>query len=230
MDRQHVTVEQGSEVRERAIRAASDLLVERGLDGMSMRAVADRVGVSATALYHYFENKDALVAAVVESAFREFGRYLTEAAQAYPKGSVALVQALGEAYVRFALERQAYYGVLFSPERPDPRAIQDLPEGGGYDLFRQALVDAMEAGAIRRTNADLLAMYLWAVVHGLVMIDLACRFEERPECAPPGIPASPIELYRAFHDFVWRGILAPGASLPPAGERAPGEEPAHHDA
>lgn len=205
------------EVRERIMLAARDLLAAQGLDGVSMRGVAEQVGVTATALYHYFDNKDALVRDVVESGFREFTRYLQDAAQAHPSDSLERLRALGEAYIRFALDHQAYFRVLFSTRRPRPQAIEELPEGGGYELFRQALVHAMEAGTIRRTNPDLLAMYLWCVVHGLVTISLTCGFEEKAECAPPGIPGNPIELFHALGPFVRDGIRAP-ASWAAAGD------------
>lgn len=198
------------EIRERIVAAARDLFAEHGLDGVSMRGVAERVGVTATALYHYFDNKDALVREVVESGFREFGRYLQDAAHRHPAGSLERVRAIGEAYVRFALDHQAYFRVLFSMQRPAPKGMAELPEGGGYELFRQAVKEAMESGAMRRAAPDLVVMYLWSLVHGLVTIALACRFDQDAECGPPNIPADPVDLLVAFGPFVRDGIRARG--------------------
>lgn len=203
-----------TEVRERIIAAARDLFADRGLDGVSMRGVAERVGVTATALYHYFENKDELVREVVGSGFREFGRYLEAAAREHPHGSLARVRALGEAYVRFALENHAYFRVLFSMQRPAPTGIEELPEGGGYDLFRQAVEDAIAAGEIREAEPDLVVMYLWSVVHGLVTIALTCRFDEGADCEPPNVPADPVDLLHAFGPFVRDGIAVRSAEPP----------------
>lgn len=177
-----------------------------------MRGVAERVGLTATALYHYFDNKDALVGEVVALGFREFARYLQHAARVCPAGSLDRVRALGEGYIRFALEHEAYFRVLFSVERPAPKGIEELPEGGGYALLRQAIVDAMDAGAMRRTEPDLIAMYLWSLVHGIVTISLTCHFGDDPDCAPAGIPASPIDLFHSFSPFVRDGIRAPAAT------------------
>lgn len=199
----------GADLEQGILEAARDLLAEAGLPGLSMRAVAERVGVSATALYHYFENKDALVRRVVERGFRRFREYLSRAADHYPPGTLDRVAAIGRAYVQFALENQAYFRVLFSMQRPDPQAIEDLPEGGGYELFRQAVVDAMEAGTMRRVHPDLMVMYLWCVVHGVVTISLACRMEDGEGCGPEGIPDSPEELFEAFRPLVRHGIAAP---------------------
>lgn len=210
------------EVREQIVAAARDLLANHGLEGVSMRGVAERVGVSATALYHYFENKEALVGEVVASAFREFGKHLDQAARLHPRGSYERVRALGEAYIRFAMEHEAYFRVLFSIHKPHPTSIEDLPEGGGYELLRTAVVDAMDAGAMRRADPDLLVMYLWAVVHGIVTISLACRFDggDDHDCSPHHIDLTPGQLFHAFHDFVSHGISA----APPSASREDGGE------
>lgn len=199
-----------AEIEQAVLVAARDLLAEGGIDALSMRVVAERVGVSAPAIYHYFDNKEELVRRVVAGAFHRFGEYLAHAADAHPVGSLARIRALGLAYIRFAMDHQAYFRVLFSIQRNDPRAIEDLPEGGGYDLFRQAIVDAIDAGRMRHANPDLIAMYLWCVVHGLVMISLACRFEQGGECATD-LPGTPEELFAAFAPLVEDGIRAPGA-------------------
>lgn len=188
--------------------AARDLMADHGLGGVSMRGVAERVGVSATALYHYFDNKDALVRQVVEMAFREFGKHLDQAARLHPRGSFERVRALGEAYIRFAMDHEAYFRVLFSIHKPHPTSIEELPEGGGYELLRTAVVDAVEAGHLRRADPDLIAMYLWSVVHGLVTISLACRFDGDHECSPHHVDLTPEQLFQAFDDFVRAGIQA----------------------
>lgn len=193
------------------LEAARDLMAEGGIDALSMRVVAERVGVSATAIYHYFDNKDALVRRIVEHAFHRFGEYLAQAAAAYPRGSFERVRELGHAYVRFAIENQAYFRVLFSIQRQNPRTIADLPEGGGYELFRQAVVDAMAVGNMRVANPDLMVMYLWCVVHGLVTISLVCRLDHTADCTSQGVPASPEELFHAFQPFVREGVLAAGS-------------------
>lgn len=195
-----------ADVEATILTAARDVLAQRGIDGLSMRAVAERVGVSATALYHYFENKDALVERVVQSGFQRFGEYLQQAAERHPRGSLERVRALGEAYVRFALENQAYFRVLFSLRPGQPQRIADLPDGGGYGLLRAAVVDAMAAGTMRRDDPDLVVMYLWSMTHGLLTIAMACRIEECPELGPGFTGRQPLDLFRAFGTFVHEGL------------------------
>lgn len=198
--------ERTAEVEAGILEAARDLLAEGGLGALSMRVVADRVGISATAIYHYFENKDELVRRVVKRGFRQFGHYLQQAAASHPQGSLERVQALGEAYLRFAFENEAYFRVLFSIQRSDPQTIEDLPEEGGYGLLRQAVVDAIAAGTMRDANPDLIVLYLWSLAHGLVTIALTCRIEDCPEFE--NISRTPVELFQAFGSLVRDGISA----------------------
>lgn len=188
------------------IDAARDLMAEGGVEAVSMRAVADRVGVTATALYHYVENKQALVDRVVQGAFQRFGAHLEEAARRQPAGSFARIRALGEAYILFALENEAYFRVIFSIELKDPRSAEDLPGGGGYPLLRQCVVDAMTSGALRPADPDLVAHYLWSVVHGIVTLVLTCRLHGCEGCRGDAGETSPQELFQAFAPFIRHGL------------------------
>ena len=65
-----------ADTRERIVEEARDLYLTAGLAGLSMRKVAERVGVTATALYRHFEDKQALLLAVVQAGFERFTTYL----------------------------------------------------------------------------------------------------------------------------------------------------------
>ena len=156
--------------RESIVEAARDLLAEGGVQALSMRAVANRVGVSATAIYHYFENKDALVHAVVAAGFERMERYLQGAAEGFAPGSRERLNAFAQAYLRFALENREYFQVLFSLGIQRPQSIEGSPEGSGYRLLLENVTRAIESGAIRRADPDLVAFHLWAYVHGLVSL------------------------------------------------------------
>jgi AcrR family transcriptional regulator len=186
------------------LEAARDLLAEGGPDALSMRAVAARVGVSATAIYNYFENKQALVKRVIALGFERFDGYLQEAVVDRPKGSREQLRSLGEAYIRFAVENREYFRVLFAMHADLPQQIEELPEGGGYSLFRQAVADAMEAGTIRQADPDLVVLYLWTHVHGLVTLLLSCAPDAR--CRHSGEELKAPDLFERFRDFVYHGL------------------------
>jgi AcrR family transcriptional regulator len=205
-------------VEQAILDAARDLLASGGQDGLSMRQVADQVGVSATAIYHYFDGKQDLVNRVVLRAFERFGSYLRDAMSSHPEGSVERFGALGEAYLRFALENEAYFRIMFSMQARDHAVLEQEPEGGGYHLLRRAVADAIEAGTLKQPDTsafaglnapvgcesypDLVSMYLWSTVHGLVTLAL-CGASTR--CHVEGIP-SVVDLYRAITPFIVHGI------------------------
>jgi len=197
------------------VEAARDIVATDGMSALSMRAVAERVGVSATAIYHYFDGKQALVDRVVETGFRRVRGYLEEAARGHQRGSFERLVALGEAYVRFALENREYFRVIFGTHTGHPKVIDDLPVSGGFDLLRECLMNGMASGAIKpHPNPDLVAIYLWSLVHGLVTLELACVLDAPPppECPRHALPGSAVDIFRAVAPFVAHGLkAAPGA-------------------
>ena len=190
------------------IEAARDLIAEGGIDALSMRGVADRVGISATAIYHHFANKQALVDQVVGRAFEQFGSDLERAMRQHAKGSLERVAALGEAYIRFAMEHGAYFRVIFSIAAPNPREVEELPYGAGYPLLRQTVVEAMEAGTMRAGDPDLMAHYLWSLAHGIVTLTLSCRLHGCPQCVGDE-DAVALNLFHGFDVWIRQGITAP---------------------
>ncbi len=195
-----------ADAESRIVEAAAELLAAQGVKALSMRTIADRVGVTATAIYHYFEGKQDLVQRVVEMGFRRFGEYMRAGATGTPEASLERIIAMGEAYIRFAMENRSYFQVLLMMEHEDSKTIEELPEGRGYPILRQAIVDAMDAGNIRRADPDLVAVYFWSYVHGLVNLVLSCKMDKHKKCEHSRIPTSPFELYRACQPFLRAGL------------------------
>ena len=136
MTESHIAEKVGSRETETAIlEAARNLLAEGGLEALSMRAVASQVGLSATAIYHWFEGKEDLVDRVVQHGFKRSEAYMWKAIEELPAGSMDRVAALGEAYIRFALENREYFKIIFAIQNPAPRNIDDVPGQGGIECF-----------------------------------------------------------------------------------------------
>lgn len=200
-----------SETEAAILNAARDLLAAGGLDAVSMRAVAARVDLSATAIYHYFRSKEDLVDRVVQHGFRRSEEYLRKAVDRFPRGSMQRVAALGEAYIRFALENRQYFKIIFAIQPEAPRAIEDVPGRGGYVVLRESVVEAMESGAIRREDPDVVVLFLWSVVHGLVTIFMACDpatvLDEVGICGGDcGEAEATIALFDRFRELIRVGL------------------------
>lgn len=153
------------DLRSACLRAARELLEESGDSGLSLRAVARRAGVSATAPYRHFADRDALVSAVAAQGYRELAADLA-AAQPSPSSPEDLV-AIGVAYVRFALEHPALFRVMFAepcdPGSPERVAATEAINAYLHDIVRKALPNADTAP---------MATTLWALVHGLAFLHL----------------------------------------------------------
>jgi AcrR family transcriptional regulator len=91
------------DLRQSLIGAAIALISEEGISDLSLRQVARRVGVSHNAPYRHFEDKDALLAAVAEQGFQSLKVAMETAKQDIPLGTSQCLEAIGRAYVNFAL-------------------------------------------------------------------------------------------------------------------------------
>jgi AcrR family transcriptional regulator len=163
---------QRDDLRQAILTAAGELILERGYDGLSMRQVGDRIGYSATTIYHHFENRDALVAAVIDEGFGRFLRALQSVTATDPLERIA---DLGRAYVQFGLEHRTYYQLMFM-ERPDllnfGSGERQSDRSATFQLLLDAVQEGIDAGEIRPGDARAFSNVLWAGVHGVVALAL----------------------------------------------------------
>lgn len=199
--------QRAAETEAAILEAARDILAEEGLEALSMRAVAARVGLSATALYNYVENKQALVDRVVARGFRRFESDMWRAVEGFPSGGFDRLRALGAAYLRFARENQQYFKIMFTIQPEDRREIEALPGEGGRRILREAVADAIASGAIRAADPDLVALYLWSSVHGVATLSLACNVTCECSC---GCKDGGECTCAGSHEWATEGLTAEG--------------------
>ena len=164
------------DLRRALLQAAVRTIHSHGVDGLTLRGVGSTLGVSRTALYRHFTDKAALLAAVAAEGFRVLRE---ETARAWEDGGRGLraFEAMGLAYVRFAITHPSHYRVMFGGLAARHEATPADAEGAGEsaDAF-QVLVDAIvaeqAAGRVRREDPQALALYIWATVHGVAMLAL----------------------------------------------------------
>jgi AcrR family transcriptional regulator len=197
-----IAKEETPDVHARIIDVARTILAEGGMKKLSMRLVAGRVGITATAIYHHFENKQALVDEVVTSGYRRFGAHMRDRMENSPEGSLEQIRAMGEAYIVFAMENAAHFRVIFNLQGQRPKHIDEIPGHGGFHQLRATIALAVESGDIGKVDPDLAALFLWTVVHGLVTLALACKYESACEHNECEVPSSPVELFNAFAPFI----------------------------
>jgi AcrR family transcriptional regulator len=175
--------QQRESLRRTILTAAGELFLAHGYEGFSLRRVAERIGYSATTIYRYFANKDDLLFAIVHDGFQHFGQELLAAARSTDDPAQRL-EALGLAYIRFGMENPVHYQLMFM-QRADllfqRRAGQTPPPIESFNILQQAVQQALDAGVLRRGNAQTYSHVLWALVHGLTSMAVAGM----PHFTPP---------------------------------------------
>jgi AcrR family transcriptional regulator len=147
------------------------LIAEKGVEGLSLREVAARVGVSHAAPYHHFADKTALVHALAHEGMSLMDDRMAAAEEAAGNPTARLL-GIGMAYVIFAVERPDYYATMNAPEINNPEAQVDAlqpPEAQGntWQRLMDAIVACQQASEMPQGDPVILGVYLWSLVHGL---------------------------------------------------------------
>lgn len=152
--------------------AAMELVRERGIDGLTLREVARRAGVSHTAPYHHFADKGALVSALAEDSFARFTEVFRETVARTPGDHLDRIRAIGAAYVRFAFEDPERFKLMWRPELRsvgDDSAV-DVAGLASYQVLIDEVAAGQSAGEIREEDTGLLSLAAWSVVHGFAVL------------------------------------------------------------
>jgi AcrR family transcriptional regulator len=174
------------ETRARILHESGELLREKGMAGFSMRGVAERVGVTATALYRHFADKDALLATLLDQGFSTFGQYLMRALSG--KTPLERLRRAGYAYFDFALEHPRDYALMFTTPCVD-LGLKSVSEGakarmdGTFVFLVDRIKECVAAGVFAEHDPRTTALHIWSTVHGLAALRLNGQLAELDERA-----------------------------------------------
>jgi AcrR family transcriptional regulator len=156
------------------IEAAIEILAEEGVQGLSLRKVAARAGVSHAAPYAHFTDKQALIAAVSTEGYKRMAVQLQNAIELYPDDPLRQLVEGGWAYIEFGLDDPAHFKITLSGVVEKENDYPSLVEATNH-AFRllESIVDTCQhAGILRPAQSDLMAVSIWSVIHGLVTLAL----------------------------------------------------------
>ena len=163
-------------IRPQILASALEVLREHGLEGVTMRAVADRAGVTAPALYWHFADKEALIREVGREVSRTLRDRMLEAGSA-PTAEARLRRTL-EVFQAFAVSYPSYFHMLFV--HPPTTRRGEIRDGGASPVIFQLVVDrvaeCMRDGSLAKDDAQSVAMSLAALAQGLVILHRRGRF------------------------------------------------------
>ncbi|MBK1969521.1 TetR/AcrR family transcriptional regulator [Brevundimonas sp. 3P9-tot-E] len=163
---------EGHERRAEILAAAERIFVESGYDGATIRKIADKVGLSSTALYMHFADKGEILNEICRNTFEGLaGR--NRAILADPAPPLARLRRIAEGYVAFGFENpNAYRLAYLTPAVETRHGAETIAQRAGAELFAAvvAVVEDAVAEGVLRGDARVLAQVIWASVHGLVSI------------------------------------------------------------
>jgi AcrR family transcriptional regulator len=155
------------------LEAAERIFVAEGYEGATIRKIADEVGVSSTALYMHFRDKDEILHEICLAAMQALLQQNSEIA-ARPADAVTRVRDMLDAYVRMGLEHPNAYRLVFcSPPRGGESPIREATTEIGeqcYARYAGVVREIAAEGRLRVGDVDSAARVLWAACHGLVAL------------------------------------------------------------
>ncbi len=188
--------------RAEILEAAERIFVAHGYEAATIRKIADEVGVSSTALYMHFRDKDQILLEICTGAMEELLASNREIS-AMPIDAVARVRMMLEAYLAFALEHPNAYRLVFcsSPVMDEIRRQHATLQIGQecLDRFASVIREIAAQGRLRVGDPRSVHQVLWAACHGMTTLMIA-----KPDLdwAPPE------ELTRVMLDGLLHGVIA----------------------
>jgi AcrR family transcriptional regulator len=166
------------QLRTLIIDAARELFVSRGVEAVTMREIAKRIGYSATSIYLHFADKEAVLRAICDTDFLALANALKRIFQIVDP--VERMQALGHGYAEFALSHPNHYRLMFMAERtpfdPEQSSLQqNSAEQDAYFQLKTVVHDVYAAGRFRADlqDVDLIAQTIWAGIHGVCSLEIS---------------------------------------------------------
>jgi AcrR family transcriptional regulator len=201
---------EGERLRGEILAAAEALLVETADESaVSIRAIADRVGVTPPSIYRHFADKDALLQAVCREVFLRLDDTLEKAASDAADPLDELMRK-GHAYVDFGLAHPESYRILFMIPHPHKEAMPgtvdatELPGSTAFLHLQETMHRVLELGGPDGPKPDEYAMTcsVWTAVHGITSLRISI----------PNFPWPPIDEQLRLVVEPWRQVLCPAES------------------
>ena len=159
-------------LREALMRAALDLIAEKGPAGFTFAEAARSAGVSPAAPYRHFRDRDELLASVALQGFGQFEAALTKAWDGGRPDPFAAFERLGRAYLAFARAEPAYYSAMFEAGIPLDTNPELRQAGDRAFAVLRTAAEALIAilPSANRPPALMMALHVWALAHGIASL------------------------------------------------------------
>lgn len=160
--------------KETILQAAREIIAEKGPDGLSLRELARRIDYSPSGLYEYFSSKEEIVTAVCVEGLGLLSDYLNRAPTNLTPAERLL--EMGLAYLDFAREHPEHFRLIFASLSHEQTHLAEEAMNGDspYHLLLEAVQAVIATGEFsvnEEFNLEDMAFSLWALVHGLAVLE-----------------------------------------------------------
>lgn len=156
------------------IKAGVEILAKEGIEGLSLRKVAQRAGVSHNAPYSHFPDKQSLIAAISTEGFKQLYDELDAEILSYPDDPRRQLQEGAGAYVRFAMDNTDTFKIMFSgvleKEKEYPAFVEISHQT--FERVVDVVRACQDAGILRSTPPEIMAVAIWGQIHGMISLML----------------------------------------------------------
>jgi AcrR family transcriptional regulator len=169
------------DLRRKLLDVTEEIILEKGVDGFTLREAARRAGVSPAAPAHHFKDARGLLTAVALLGFQEFGEALRKADETGGGDPERRLHEQGLAYVRFALEHPARFQLMFREEKLDAMNEEFAAVAKqSYDVLEGAVRAATGTPPAQPLSESSYGFLLanWSIAHGFAHLALGCQLRD----------------------------------------------------
>lgn len=170
------------EMRRLIIKTAMQLFIDKGMENVSIRAIAEKIEYSPGSIYSYFKDKGEIIHAIHTEGFEKL--YALQKTLDDVKNPVDKLSRMGELYMKFALENKDYYDLMFIAKGVAEKIYEKQEWDVGnrsYDYLRDTVKECIEQGYINDPNVDAVTFGIWGFVHGMAALIIRGRCAMMPE-------------------------------------------------
>ena len=158
------------DLREALIAETMVMLGETGAEGLSLRRLAARLGVSHNAPYMHFPNREALLAAVAEQGFKDFSAHITSVKSPPDADWTTRFIHACQAYVRFGLKHPELLELMFMQHDSEAYPDMHTESMSAFHLLENAVAQGQAEGAIAPGDSRFYASTIWSLIHGITVL------------------------------------------------------------
>ena len=162
------------DVKQSAVNVAYAIVQAEGGKKLTMRHLADEIGISHTALYRHYKNKDAVLLQVATKGFTQLMLKMAESLKVPDKASVEQLSDAALAYIGFAMEHAEIYRLMSGDFAQSASANVELAALSNqmFEILKMIILKGQAEGVFKADDAQRMGFALWSMLHGYVELSL----------------------------------------------------------